>query len=149
MRSNKFIKVAAESSKCPKTDAGTRAANLPSETGYALENAGAQAGDRFIALSALFDAGTIRHLEGCGVSSGWHCLEVGGGGGSIAAWLSQRVGSRGRVCSVYIPILTESGVAVSKSKPAAAISRDRFSKLKNSSRGIIPSVAIIKRLMSS
>jgi hypothetical protein len=79
MRSNKFIKVAAESSKCPKTDAGTRAANLPSETGYALENAGAQAGDRFIALSALFDAGTIRHLEDCGVSSGWHCLELGGG----------------------------------------------------------------------
>jgi hypothetical protein len=67
MRSNKFIKVPAESSKCPKTDAGTRAANLPSETGYALENAGAQAGDRFIALSALFDAGTIATSRAAGV----------------------------------------------------------------------------------
>jgi SAM-dependent methyltransferase len=97
MRSNKFVKVAAESSKCPKADACIRAANSPSETGYALENTAAHADDRFIALSALFDAGTIRHLEDCGVSTRWHCLEVGGGGGSIAAWLSQRVGSRGRV----------------------------------------------------
>ena len=30
-------------------------------------------------------------------ASGWHCLEVGGGGGSIAAWLAARVGSAGRV----------------------------------------------------
>jgi len=43
MRSNKFIKVAGGSSKCPKADTGIRAANSLSETGYALENAAAQA----------------------------------------------------------------------------------------------------------
>jgi SAM-dependent methyltransferase len=64
---------------------------------YALDNAAAQAGGRFAALRALFDAGTIRHLEERGVTDGWRCLEVGGGGGSIAAWLSERVGPAGRV----------------------------------------------------
>ena len=59
---------------------------------YALDNAAVQAGDRFAALSELFDAGTIDHIEQRGITSGWHCLELGGGGGSIAAWLSERVG---------------------------------------------------------
>ena len=27
-------------------------------------------------------------LEACGVAPGWHCLEVGGGGGTIVEWLS-------------------------------------------------------------
>jgi SAM-dependent methyltransferase len=64
---------------------------------YALDNAAPQAVDRFAALSELFDSGTIRHLEDRGVASGWHCLEVGGGGGSIGTWLSDRVGPTGRV----------------------------------------------------
>lgn len=66
-------------------------------TKYALDNAAEQAAERFAALREMFDPGTIRHLEARGVSSGWHCLEVGGGGGSIAAWLSERVGPTGRV----------------------------------------------------
>jgi SAM-dependent methyltransferase len=45
----------------------------------------------------MFDVGTIHHLEKRGVASGWHCLEVGGGGGSIAVWLSERIGPSGRV----------------------------------------------------
>jgi SAM-dependent methyltransferase len=64
---------------------------------YALDNAGKQASARFDALAAMYDPVTIRHLENCGVSPGWHCLEVGGGGGSIAAWLAARVGPAGRV----------------------------------------------------
>jgi SAM-dependent methyltransferase len=64
---------------------------------YILDNAGTEASARFAALAAMYDPGTIRHLEERGVSSGWHCLEVGGGGGSIAAWLAARVGSAGRV----------------------------------------------------
>jgi len=65
--------------------------------GYSLDNSATQAGDRFTALGELFDPGTIHHLERCGVGRGWHCLEIGGGGGSIARWLSERVGSAGRV----------------------------------------------------
>jgi SAM-dependent methyltransferase len=67
------------------------------DSAYVLDNAGEQAPARFDALSAVFDPGTIGHLEKCGIGPGWHCLEVGGGGGSIAAWLSQRVGPTGGV----------------------------------------------------
>jgi ubiquinone/menaquinone biosynthesis C-methylase UbiE len=64
---------------------------------YALDNAAKEASARFDALAAMYDPRTIRHLEQCGVSSGWQCLEVGGGGGSIAAWLAARVGPAGHV----------------------------------------------------
>jgi SAM-dependent methyltransferase len=64
---------------------------------YLLDNAGREAPGRFAALSALFDAGTIRHLEDRGVGADWHCFEVGGGVGSISACLAARVGLIGRV----------------------------------------------------
>jgi SAM-dependent methyltransferase len=64
---------------------------------YVLDNARKEAAARFAALSAALDPGTVRHLQQCGVGPGWHCLEVGGGGGSIAAWLADRVGLAGRV----------------------------------------------------
>jgi SAM-dependent methyltransferase len=64
---------------------------------YALDNAGREASGRFSALATMYDPATIRHLENLGVSSGWHCLEVGGGGGSIAAWLATRVSPAGSV----------------------------------------------------
>jgi SAM-dependent methyltransferase len=66
-------------------------------TPYLLDNAGKEAPARFDALAAMFDTTTIRHLEDRGVSRGWQCLEVGGGGGSIATWLADRVGPAGRV----------------------------------------------------
>jgi SAM-dependent methyltransferase len=55
------------------------------------------ASTRFNALSTIFDSGTRRHLLNRGLAPGWHCLEVGGGGGSVARWLSERVGAGGRV----------------------------------------------------
>ena len=71
--------------------------NAAESSGYALDNAAREASSRFDALAAMYDPGTIRHLEERGVSSGWQCLEVGGGGGSIAAWLAARVGPAGHV----------------------------------------------------
>lgn len=68
-----------------------------SDATYLLDNAGREAPARFDALSRLFDRMTRRHLTDRGVGPGWHCLEVGAGGGSIAAWLAERVGSGGRV----------------------------------------------------
>ena len=44
---------------------------------------------RLHALEAILDPGSIRVLETIGVEKSWRCLEVGGGGGSIAYWLSQ------------------------------------------------------------
>jgi len=55
------------------------------------------AATRFAALSAVFDGATQRHLLDRRLTAGWRCLEVGGGGGSIATWLSERVGATGRV----------------------------------------------------
>lgn len=44
---------------------------------------------RLHALEAVLDPGSIRVFETIGVEKTWRCLEVGGGGGSIAHWLSQ------------------------------------------------------------
>lgn len=64
---------------------------------YVFDNVGKNAEARYRGLSALYDANTIRHIEQRGINRGWSCLEVGGGGGSIASWLCSRVGSPGRV----------------------------------------------------
>jgi 16S rRNA A1518/A1519 N6-dimethyltransferase RsmA/KsgA/DIM1 with predicted DNA glycosylase/AP lyase activity len=58
---------------------------------------GRKPGSDFGGLEARWDPGTIRHLETLGVGEGWHCLEIGGGGGSIAEWLCRRVGPKGHV----------------------------------------------------
>jgi SAM-dependent methyltransferase len=64
---------------------------------YALDNTKPQTEQRFGSLEACYDSVTVRHLETIGVTDGWRCLEVGGGGGSIARWLSRRVGATGSV----------------------------------------------------
>ena len=64
---------------------------------YIFDNAAPQASQRFTSLETLYDPWTIRHLEAIGIGPGWQCWEVGGGGGSIAAWLSQRCGPTGHV----------------------------------------------------
>ena len=69
---------------------------------YVFANADERAEIRYRELSALYDAQTIRHLEERGVDQGWSCLEVGGGGGSIASWLCERVGDLGRVLATDI-----------------------------------------------
>ena len=43
-----------------------------------------------------------------GVGEGWHCLELGGGNGSIAEWLAAKVGAAGSVTAIDInPVLLE------------------------------------------
>lgn len=71
-------------------------------TKYSFDNAWEKARQRLYGIEALFDPGTIRILEKCGVKEGWHCLEVGGGGGSITKWLCERVGPLGRVLATDI-----------------------------------------------
>ena len=77
---------------------GTR----PGYSGYLLDNSAREVPTRFAVLSAVFDPGTIRHLEACGVAPGWRCLEVGGGSGSIATWLADRVSPAGHVLTTDI-----------------------------------------------
>lgn len=51
-------------------------------------------------LEQCLDPITTRSLDAIGVKPGWRCLEVGGGGGSVARMLCERVGSSGRVAAV-------------------------------------------------
>jgi SAM-dependent methyltransferase len=67
------------------------------DTVYLFDNEWMMAYERLAALERDRDHATIRCLEAIGVAAGWHCLEIGGGGGSIAAWLCQRVEATGRV----------------------------------------------------
>lgn len=69
----------------------------PRKPEYVFDNAGEQTAARFTGLEHYFDAGTFRHLDAVGVGTGWHCLEIGGGSGSVARWLGERVGGQGRV----------------------------------------------------
>ena len=69
---------------------------------YAFDNAAPQAGDPFANLSALYDEVTCHHLDRFGIGTGWHCLEVGAGGGSIERFMSMRVGPRGHVLATDI-----------------------------------------------
>ena len=71
---------------------------------YLFENAAPEAADRFSALAMLFDPVTIRHFEALGITEGWDCLELGAGGGSIARWLSKRVGSSGHVLATDLDV---------------------------------------------
>jgi SAM-dependent methyltransferase len=64
---------------------------------YVFDNAWIQARQRLCGLEQLLDPGTIRHLDALGVREGWHCLDVGAGGGSITEWLCRRVGPNGYV----------------------------------------------------
>ena len=51
-------------------------------------------------LERIFDAGTQRRMLAAGLTTGWHCLEVGAGAGSIVRWLEQRVGPSGKVVAL-------------------------------------------------
>ena len=65
-------------------------------TQYVFDNRAEETKQRFGALEEIYDPISIRHLEPF-VVLGARCLEVGGGSGSIARWMSERVGESGRV----------------------------------------------------
>jgi len=64
---------------------------------YLFDNARSDAATRFSGLEAALDPTTFRHLRDRGVSSGWVCLEIGAGGGSVVRWLAKQVGPSGSV----------------------------------------------------
>ena len=75
-----------------------------SQSEYLLANANQQTRHRFTGLEELCDPVSFRHLEAVGITSGWCCLEVGAGRGSLAAWLAERVGPAGRVVATDIDV---------------------------------------------
>jgi SAM-dependent methyltransferase len=70
--------------------------------GYLLDNARAEAGERFPWLAELFDGVTRGHFDRLGVSAGWRCWEVGAGGPSIPEALAAAVGPTGYVLATDI-----------------------------------------------
>jgi SAM-dependent methyltransferase len=92
-------------------------ASESAESPYIFANAESPAADRFSGLAAVYDPGTVRHLTALGVGPGWRCLEVGAGGGSVARWLSARVGPTGHVLVTdidtrYLVDLSEANLTV-------------------------------------
>jgi ubiquinone/menaquinone biosynthesis C-methylase UbiE len=86
---------------------------VPIDTAYPLSNADVQAGARMDVLARLYDATTRRVLDATGLAPGWRCLEVGGGGGSIARWFAARVGPSGSVlCTDIDTRIIERGRAI-------------------------------------
>ena len=90
-------------------------------------------GDRLKKLQSLHDTSTIARLEALGVAEGWNCVEVGAGAGSIAGWLSDRVGPTGSVTAIdrdltQLAWLTERGnvVLVKDDLASVPFGRDHF-----------------------
>jgi SAM-dependent methyltransferase len=67
------------------------------EPGYRLAAAGREPAEdeRLALLEQIYDP--VSQRRRALVQPGWHCLEVGGGRGSMATWLAEKVGPTGQV----------------------------------------------------
>jgi SAM-dependent methyltransferase len=75
---------------------------FPGVPSYAFDNDDLEARDRHTYLSEILDEVTIERLASLGDLTGKRCLEVGAGGGSVAAWLAARTGRTGHVLATDI-----------------------------------------------
>jgi protein-L-isoaspartate O-methyltransferase len=57
---------------------------------------------RLLAQAAMLDPGSIQALEALEVREGWRCAEIGAGTGSVARWLSEKVGPTGHVTATDV-----------------------------------------------
>ena len=69
---------------------------------YLLDNQQVEAGQRFDALSVLFNPSTFRHTQALGLAAGWRVWEVGAGSPSVPAHFASQVGPRGHVLATDI-----------------------------------------------
>jgi SAM-dependent methyltransferase len=60
--------------------------------------------ERLAGIEATWDPGTRALLESLGLRRGLRCLEVGAGGGSVAAWMAERVGPDGYVLATDLDV---------------------------------------------
>src|SRR4029079_2649778 len=70
--------------------------------GYLLDNARAEAGERFVWLAELFEGVTRGHFDRLGVGAASRCWEVGAGGPGIPEALAAAVGPTGHVLATDI-----------------------------------------------
>lgn len=69
-------------------------------TRYPMWNSTDDEAARLGKLQGLHDDATERRLRALGLGPGWHCLELGAGAGSVAAWMADEVGPSGTVTAV-------------------------------------------------
>ena len=69
---------------------------------YLLDNQQVEAGQRFEALSVLFNPSTFRHARAVGLEPGWRVWEVGAGSPTVPTWFAQEVGPAGYVLATDI-----------------------------------------------
>jgi 2-polyprenyl-3-methyl-5-hydroxy-6-metoxy-1,4-benzoquinol methylase len=84
---------------------------------YVFDTAWQTERDRVTAIENIWDEHSQRSLAATGVRAGWHCLEVGAGGGSLAAWMASVAGPNGRVVATdtdtrFLEALGAEGVEV-------------------------------------
>jgi len=73
-----------------------------SATGYALDSAWHAERARLNSLTALYDPTSLALCERLGLESGWRCLDVGAGTGTLAQFLAERVAPSGSVVALDI-----------------------------------------------
>jgi len=60
--------------------------------------------ERLALIQRMYDPKTIPQLERLGVTTGWHCQDIGAGAGSISQWLAERVGPTGSVLALDLDL---------------------------------------------
>jgi SAM-dependent methyltransferase len=79
---------------------------------YLLDNRQAEAGQRFDALSTLFNPSTFRRAEALGLAHGWRVWEVGAGSADVPAYFAEQVGTGGLVLATDIDTSWMQGAAL-------------------------------------
>lgn len=72
------------------------------DTPYVWSNRWEKAEQRLTLLNEALDNGTRHRMLGLGLRPGWRCLDVATGAGSVARWLSERVGPTGHVVATDV-----------------------------------------------
>ncbi|GAA2697363.1 class I SAM-dependent methyltransferase [Actinoplanes palleronii] len=88
---------------------------MTARASYSFDNDDPVAAGRHRLLAAVLDPFTVERLTALDDLTGRRCLEVGAGGGSIAAWLAERTGPAGTVLATDLNprhLSTSGGYAV-------------------------------------
>ena len=93
---------------------------------YLLDHGWKTEHERLTRLGATLDPVTIQHLETIGVTTGWRCLEVGAGAGSMAAWLCRRVGAQGHVVATDLDVKLLAPLRLAGGKRRRGIHQHRY-----------------------